>query len=365
MNINRKEIIAGLNRISSINSQLVKISVVKNLLTLKTYNNFSKIQYETKIENEIDKSFSICINAKIINNIISKTDVDSINLEKENDSLEISFENSKFSLNAISEENFNDFLFKEKSEFKNLPLTFEDLAKINKYVVPYCVEEQSEISRKLSSTNCINLVSDEKHKIDVYATDGKRLSKLKLDVNINANINFLIYSKTFTQVLKCLTNKDLLIYYDDQKIFFVNEKVKVEIDLMAFSFPNVSQIANDAKVNLSKIDVYDLVNKLERGSIISNNTLNSSVYFSFEENKALLSFKNSEQGYASEVIKYELKNGIMPNFSINITFLLTALKNVLDKNVYFSINDNLSPLFIYDDKDENLLQVILPTKSIF
>lgn len=364
MNINRKELINGLNRINNINSQIVKLSITDEKLTMKTYNNFSKIQYEMDLPKKYE-NFDICVNSKIFNNIISKTNVEEIVLEKEGDSLEISFENSKFTLNTLSEENFKNFNFIIKQNFQKIPLSLDDLIRINKFILPYCVDEQNDVSKKLSSINCINLISENSDLINVYATDGKRLSNLKIPVKFNERINFLIYSKTFSQVLKCLNSKSLSLLYNEKKIFFVETNLKIEIDLMSFSFPDVNKLAEDKKNNFIKLNVSQLINKLERGNIISYNVLNSVVYFSFEQKQAILSFRNSENGYATEMISYELLHGEMPNFSININYLLTALKNIADSEVYFSINDNLSPLFIYDNKDENLLQVILPTKNIF
>ncbi|MBR4485960.1 hypothetical protein IKS57_01100, partial [bacterium] len=179
-------------------------------------------------------------------------------------------------------------------------------------------------------------------------------------------INFLIYSRTFNQLLKCLNNDgDMQIFNSDNNLLIKTNSYLLQINLINLNFPNLSNVAIDQNKNICEINNEELIERLERGSVLSSNINAALVYFSFKNNEIILSFKNSEQGYACEILKFNQLVGQMPNFSINVGYLLNALKNISAPKVKFSIQDNLSPLFIYDLKNENLLQVILPTKNIF
>lgn len=364
MKINIKELLAGLSKINNINSQYVKMLVENNTVKLKAFNNYIKIEYLVKNINSKEK-FSIIFNPRILINVLSKINTDQINLEKDTNSLLVFANNFKLALNGLNTEDFLDFNLESKITTQKSILNIEDLQKISKYVQPYALEEQNDISRKLVNINCINITVLNKQ-LKAFATDMKRLVSLELRNDVKENFNILIYTKTFSQMLKNLSNdKKTEILFNDKNLFFKDEFMIMEVSLISLNYPNIQKTAIDDKKNIFTVNTFDLISKLEMGNILSTNGNNALVYFSFQNDKILLSFKNSEQGYASELIDFKHIKGDIPNFSISINFLMTALKNVVDKSVTFSINDNLSPLFIYDEKNVTLLQVVLPTKNIF
>ena len=365
MLINKKELIIALNKINSINSNFVYLESVENNLFLKTYNSYSKIQYKISNIKKTD-SIQVLINSKILNSLISKINSTLINLTQEQNNLLIEVENSKFTLNGIDKNEFNLFNLEVNDSWNQTDITLNDLLLIAKYVISYSVEENGE-NTKLVNVNCINILNSNNF-LQAFATDLKRLVILKLKNNSkNLNkVNFLIYSKTFNQLLKCLNNNEnIKIFNSDNNLLIQTDSYLLQINLINLNFPNLTNIAVDQNKNICEINNEELIQKLERGSVLSSNLNSALAYFSFKNNEIILSFKNSEQGYACEILKFNHISGQMPNFSINVGYLINALKNISNPRVKFSIQDNLSPLFIYDLNNENLLQVILPTKNIF
>ncbi|MBQ5543404.1 MAG: DNA polymerase III subunit beta, partial [Mycoplasmataceae bacterium] len=341
------------------------IESIENNLFLKTYNSYSKIQYKISNIKKTD-NIQVLINSKILNSLISKINSTLINLTQEQNNLLIEVENSKFTLNGIDKNEFSLFNLEVNDSWNQTDITLNDLLLIAKYVISYSVEENGE-NTKLVNVNCINILNSN-NSLQAFATDLKRLAILKLKNNKkNLNkVNFLIYSKTFNQLLKCLNNNEnIKIFNSDNNLLIQTDSYLLQINLINLNFPNLTNIAIDQNKNICEINNEELIQKLERGSVLSSNLNSALAYFSFKNNEIILSFKNSEQGYACEILKFNHISGQMPNFSINVGYLINALKNISNPRVKFSIQDNLSPLFIYDLNNENLLQVILPTKNIF
>ena len=363
MTIKTRELVQIFTKIAYINPNLVKLETKNKKLYIKTFNNYAKVQCEIDLKKNPDE-FNILINLKILSSLLSKINQEEITIAQEAGKLMISYDRSNYNLNAMAEENFPDFNLNVDKTFINANLTLAQLGDIARYITEYAVNNASD-GTKLSATDCISICT-KNNSLYAEATDVKRLAILKINDQCKDNLNLLIYSKTFTQLIHLLSaDKNAQVFSNTKNLLVQTNNCIIEIDLIAQNFPDLVSAVKDQDQNVVEIDVKTLIDRLETGNSILGTSSFPIVNFGFKSKDLLLSFKSSEQGNACENIDYKKIKGEMPDFSININYLLTALKNITSKTTKLSIKDNLSPLFIYDLSNKNLLQVILPSKNIY
>ena len=363
MTIKTKELVQVLNKISYINPNLAKLETKNKKLCIRTFNNYAKVQCEIDLKKNLDE-FNILINLKILSSLLSKINQDEINIVQESGKLTISYDRSNYNFNAMSEENFPDFNLTVDKTFVDTNLTITQLGDIARYVLGYATDGAGD-GNKLSATDCISIATKNKA-LYAEATDIKRLAILKINDQSKENLSLLIYNKTFSQLIHLLNaDKNVAVFSNTKNLLVQSNNCIIEIDLIAQNFPDLVNAVRDQEENVVEIDVKTLIDRLETGNSILGTSSFPIVNFGFKSKDLLLSFKSSEQGNACENIDYKKIKGEMPDFSININYMLTALKNITSKMTKLSIKDNLSPLFVYDLNNKNLLQVILPSKNIY
>lgn len=202
----------------------------------------------------------------------------------------------------------------------------------------------------------------EKNLITLIGTDGKKLAKLTLPVNIAIpeRSDFVIPLKGIEEIEKVLDgNKEVNIVFLPDKIILRIEHITLFIKLLSEKFPDVEKIIPDPKEMTSMVlHREELISLLRQVSLFTSEML-SSVGFIFDSNELYLFAINAEigEGRASMPVNY---TGNKLEIAFHPTYFLDILRHSKDETIQLHITDSFNPGLITDST--STLFVIMPMR---
>lgn len=281
-----------------------------------------------------DTDINIAVQADKFEAICSKLD-EIIELEV-SDLLIIKSGKTKFKMLYVRGEEFPEVKF-EYDEENKITLSEDDFVKgVSKTLVSTAQEYQS-----LLSGVCFSF---DDNGYEMASTDGNRLSQVCFNEIISQEAQYVIPRKVLADVLK--------VVKDSVDIFFNKNKIILKTNNYIFSsvlldgvFPKYRQLIPKDNPKKAIINRLDLINSLEKVSIMVNERTNI-VTFDFNNNELLLTTNNDGET-AKDDIEVDFNNTI--KIAFNYKYLLDGLKAFSDKEVTFEMNEPLSPCLIKGD----------------
>ena len=74
-------------------------------------------------------------------------------------------------------------------------------------------------------------------------------------------------------------------------------------------------------------------------------------------------WSSPEIGKVEEKISIEKNNDKNISIAFSSKFMMDAIKTIESKNVVLNFNNEVQPIIVLDEKDDSLLQLILPIKT--
>lgn len=200
--------------------------------------------------------------------------------------------------------------------------------------------------------------------IKMVATDGKRLSLVKKDIQIGTSIEngIIIPPKILTETLKlCTGNGDVQIGFSDKNIFVKIDNFSFISNLLEGNFPPYEKvIPNDQTISFSvnKKIFYDA---LDRISQISDK----------ESHKITLLVNDSEMKIYTEDITIGSGEEIIPvnysgdsfNIFLNYTFITDVLNVIKNDNVIFELKNSESIVTVKEENNNDYIYIMMPMSS--
>ena len=200
--------------------------------------------------------------------------------------------------------------------------------------------------------------------MNIVSVDGYRISYKKCSlIESSGSEEAIVPAKTLNEVSKILSADDedeVDIYFTDKHALFeINGNIVVS-RLIDGDYIKYEQSFTDEYKTRIDCDRNELINCLERASLLSRETRKTPVILEINENKTSIT-SNTDMGTAHEELEASF-TGEKLKIAFNPRYLIEALKAISDENVSLRFTTHLSPCIIKGVGDSNYKYLILPLR---
>ena len=200
-------------------------------------------------------------------------------------------------------------------------------------------------------------------KVVAVALDGYRLAVVKKEiVSSNAEFSCIVPARSLNEISKLLDDSDEII-----KVCVGRNYLMVDIDntkittrLLEGDFINYTQIIPSDFTTDIILNKEQLLDSLERASLLSRVDRNNLVKFEISDKVMILSSK-SEIGDIKENITISLKGNDL-TIAFNARYFTEALRVIGDEFLKLSFTSSVSPCVIKSNDTDEFLYLILPVR---
>ncbi len=199
--------------------------------------------------------------------------------------------------------------------------------------------------------------------IKLVALDGFRMAIRKEFSDYNGKpLSFVVPAKTLSESIKLITEEDayLNISIGRRHIIFNIENYSLISRLLEGEFLNYNTAIPTAKSAVVRVNTKEIIDCIERASIIITEKTRSPIRLIFDEDTARISAVTS-LGSASDKINAYV-DGKRTEIGFNNRFLLDALRSCDTDEVLINLNGPVSPAIVLPPDGESFLFLILPVK---
>jgi len=338
----------------------IKFDLNKEGLTLTASDN--DITIETFIpQNEdmfIEETGSIIIYGKYIIDIVRKIEDENINLEVFDDAkIIISTEKSEYNLNGINKRDYPNIVL-EESKNPIIILTKDFKNMINQIAF---ATSQDESRPQLTGIN-FKIIKDE---IECNATDSYRLARkiLKLEKESDEIFNIIIPSKNLSELSKIIDSEKLELHIFSNKVLFKSENTLLQSRLINGSYPNTTNLLPKESMLKIIVNINELYNVIDRVSILTSDKEKNIVNLETKGNELIMRSNSVEIGRVEEKMNISKDNDKEINISFSAKYMMEALRTFEGEKATINFVGEVNPIIIQDDKEENLIQLVLPIRT--
>ena len=202
-----------------------------------------------------------------------------------------------------------------------------------------------------------------KEQVTAVALDGYRLAVVKKPVvSTNAEFSCIVPARSLNEISKLLGDEDKIIRVNVGRNYLMVDidNTKMTTRLLEGDFINYSQIIpSDFNTNVV-LNKDQLLDALERASLLSRVDRNNLVKFEIADKVMILSSK-SEIGDIKENITISLKGNDL-TIAFNARYFTEALRAITDEFLQLKFTSSVSPCIITSNDSEEFLYLILPVR---
>lgn len=373
LTIKKDLLLDGLNKVSKAISTKnlipvlagIKFDLKKKKLTLTASDNDITIQTVITSTNEddfrVEKEGSIIVSGKYMLDIVRKLPDKYINIEVFDElKILIYTENSEFSLNGISEDEYpNINLDESKKKVTINNKVFKNI--VNQTAFASSNEETKPV---LTGIN-FNIVGDV---LECNSTDSYRLANkvVKLEKSSEENFNIVIPSHNileFTRILDDDEEGNVEMHISNNKVLFIYKNLKFQSRLINGTYPNTSNLMPKEDFLIVYTKLNDLYNVIDRASILTSDKDKNIV--TLETNGNVLTLKSSSQeiGRVEEKMNITKNNEEEIRISFSAKYMMEALKSFSTETVEIHFVGEIKPILVKSSEDETLTQLVLPIRT--
>lgn len=202
-----------------------------------------------------------------------------------------------------------------------------------------------------------------KERITAVALDGYRLAVVKKPIiSTTAEFSCIVPARSLNEISKLLedTEKPIKVYVGRNFLMVNIDNTKITTRLLEGDFINYTQIIpTDFNTNIV-LNKDQLLDALERASLLSRVDRNNLVKFEISDKVMILSSK-SEIGDIKENITISLKGQDL-NIAFNARYFTEALRVISDEFLKLNFTSSVSPCIITSNDTDEFLYLILPVR---
>ena len=338
-----------LNAIKAVKSSCGKVEInpILNTINLKTIGQGLQLtstdctnSARTTLEANVTEQIDICINSDKLENIVSSLD-DIITIDLKDVVAIISSGKTHFDVVVLLSNDFPRTNFELVGQ--KVTLTKDDFVKgVNKTTISTANEVQN-----LLSGICFTFNNNE-NSYEMAATDGNRLSQVKFENIVGANIGiegqFVIPHSVLINVTKCVQD-EIEIYFEQNRAIFKTGNYLYSTNLYTGSFPKYQQLIPQNQPQKAVVDRVKLLKSLEKVAIMSDSRTNVTI-FDFKNDELHLT-TSCEGGKAEDTIEVSFDNEL--KIAFNFRFILEGIKAMQSEVVEFGMTSATSACLLNGD----------------
>lgn len=319
--------------------------------------------YKQTISNiTIKEPGNILVKAKILYSYISKINQDLISINQIDEKiLQIKSDSFSCEINLLDDSSFPNIDFSVEG-CKKITLTQDTLFNISQKIKPFV---SSFFSNSNPATSGILFNPIDERQMECVASDSFRIAYYKFDY-VGEGCKFVIDPEQINMALEILSinkNKTIDFYINSKECIISSNNVLVKYSLFPNNYPNIiNPILSKQKYSFT-VKVKDLLNALERGSVIVLNEQRPIASFKIENKKLFIKYISNETGNSFEEI--DLIDSNIDNFEIRLNqkLFLPIVNNIKTEKIIFNFNSSNAPLIISSD-NPYFLNLILPIRNL-
>ncbi len=368
--LNKEDFSEGIKIVEKITAQKALQPILSNIL-IETVSNdrirFSatdlNLAIDFKTKAQVVKEGAITISAKKISEIVSKLPSVEIALKtvEDSDNIKIKSQKTEFDLIGLNPAEFPQVIEKnDDNTVQKVVLNKNEFQRAIKQVI-FAVSTQE--TQAVLTGVCFNI---ENKTLELAATDGNRLTRIQKEIEqeVSGNINFIVPAKTLNEVQRIssiVEDDNITLKIQKNKIIFEFENLTFQSRLIEGVYPKYQQLIPNASEKKIVVDRVELINSIERVSIMVNDRTNV-VRFNFSASQLEILADTPDAGRSKDYIDIEYNyDDILTAF--NYKYVLDGLKSMESKFVEIEIADVLAAtIFKPQDDNNNYICLIMPVK---
>lgn len=322
----------------------------------KISGNSTDIAIETNfINGEILQLGSVCIDARILSDIIKKLPSNKVSiLVDENKLVIINCGKIEFKISG-----------KDSSEFPQMPVVeFNNSFEIDGSILSQMINKTifSVGTDELKPVLTGELLEIKNNQLNIVALDGYRIAHNYCELeNTIEDISFIIPSKSISEISSIVENRGKVIIANNSKHCILKSEIAtVVVTLISgefFKYENLFRDEYTLKVIISKKSISD---SLERILLLERNTKITPVKFNFA-NDLLSVYMSNESGQIFDEFEC-ITEGDDLEISFNPRYLYEIIKNIDSEKMHFTLTNNLSPIIVKPEIKQNEKYLLSPLR---
>lgn len=355
--IDKHILLKPLEQVSNALSSKTTIPIMTGILFSANHNGLTITAGNTSIfmkghiapdDFELTEVGSIVLDGKQIIEIVKKVD-DEISVEVNNLDVKIRSGKSKFELSGLDPEEYPQFP-DVKGERIILPAL--DLRKlIDKTLFATSTNETLPILTGLHFLL-------ENQQIVVTGTDRHRLSRTVYKTNSSTEMSTVLANVSLKEFVKVIDKGEVEISIENDRFLAKTKGITFFSKVLVGKYPDVDSMITGKYKTIISANLLNLTSALERVSIIAREEKTHLVRLAIGTE---LEFSAKSGGKtAIEVIEIDKILGDDFLIGLNAKFLLEALKAISGERVRIHFTENISPIIITAEGNDDDLHLILP-----
>ncbi|MBA2174731.1 DNA polymerase III subunit beta [Halobacillus locisalis] len=305
---------------------------------------------------------SIVLQAKYFPDIVRKLPQKTVEIESDNNrNVTIRSGNAEFHLNGQDPEEYPQLPQLHTEDSFELPI---DLLKnlIRQTVFAVSTSETRPI---LTGVH----VKMEDGELEFIATDSHRLASRKIPLEQpegKALPSVVIPGKSLTELNKILDDSEdtIEVSVTENQVLFRTKHLYFLSRLLDGNYPETSRLIPEQSKTIVKIDAKELLQSVDRASLLAKENRNNVVRLITKENNHLEITGNSpEVGNVVEEVLASDVDGEDLKISFSAKYMMDALKAVDYDQVKVEFTGAMRPFLIRPVDDDQILQLILPVRT--
>ena len=368
--IDRNEFLKNLNNVTKIIQQKAIDPIISNVKLelddegLELTGSTSELAIVTKIPHYLNnrqiirdyKNGSTLVNAMLLTEIVKRLEGDELSFELIDDTIaKIETDTSDFKLNCVRAREYRDIDF-SKDGCKFVLFTQDFIEAVNQVLFAVSTRDSR------PALTAVNLESDTT-KLTFTATDGARLARKELNVELKERLKINIPAKTLLEVIRMITTESTIeIYANEKKILFFLNNTVIASKLVAGDYPNTKSIVPKNFFYTLEVNSDELCNAMERVSLFSSEREHV-VKLVATGDKVEISSKSQQTGSAVETLNNFRFYGDRLEISFNSEYVKSAIRALKVTDVTIKFIGEMKPFTVTNKDDSSIIQLITPVRT--
>lgn len=340
----------------------IKFDLKKDGLTITASDN--DITIETFIpktdEMNIEDTGCIVIQGKYILDIIRKIQDEFVDIEVFDETkIIISTEKGEYNLNGINRRDYPNINL-EQSKNPIVINSKEFRKMINQTSFTTSMDESRP---QLTGIN-FKIIKDE---LECNATDSYRLARkvLKLKKETDETYNIIVPSKNLQELNKIIDTDEIELHIFNNKILFKLENTLFQSRLINGNYPNTANLLPKDSLVKVEVNIDELYSVIDRVSTLTSDKEKNIVSLETEGNTLIMRSSSVEIGRVEEKMNIKKDNDKDIKISFSAKFMMEALRSFEGDVATINFVGEVNPIIIKDNKEDNLIQLVLPIRTYY
>jgi len=367
----REELLKGIQTVQAVVGTKSTLPILANLLLEVKGKKMDmtatdlEVGIRCSIDVEVSRPGAITLPAKTLSEVVRELPSEEVKIEvEEKTRVKINSGQAIFNLMGLAKEDYPVLpKFKTDGEFSIGRELLGDM--IRKTIFSVSQDETRYVL-------CGIYFRVEKGKVTMVSTDGRRLSCISKDIEIEKKkeAKIIIPTKAVNELNRILTQiaakeeekkegKVKISIEENQVGFMIDDTVLIS-RLIEGHFPSYEQVIPRSSEIKLKINTEELLQATRRVALLTTEKANS-IRYSLKKNKLVISANTEGLGEARDVVGIDYAGGEM-EIAYNPQFVISVLRNIGCEEIYLELTNSLNPCLIRPTTGEDYISIVMPMR---